>query len=244
MSREVVEILKNGGQFGDVMELVAGSRGRKVFEDGDPDAGIWTVGTVMGLINDIPPAVRAGEPHGPRPRSSSPAVWPGWSPRMPGCHLTQTQSARLSAGGHFSLGWLVDEPIHDARALGPGSLLPELRQRRRIAQRCHPPRARRRDTGASKSTLTSALVSSIHMSLNLSVTIKGIFESRFGVWWQFLPASNSPSPAVAPSRRNQTVRSRTPPTRSRTESLCEMTPQSEIRESMSYRPPLALGRHG
>ena len=27
---------------------------RKVFEDGDPDAGIWTVGTVMGLINDIP----------------------------------------------------------------------------------------------------------------------------------------------------------------------------------------------
>jgi NAD(P)H-dependent flavin oxidoreductase YrpB (nitropropane dioxygenase family) len=54
VSREVVEILKNGGQFGDVMELVAGSRGRKVFEDGDPDAGIWTVGTVMGLIHDIP----------------------------------------------------------------------------------------------------------------------------------------------------------------------------------------------
>ena len=54
VSREVVEILNNGGQFGDVMELVAGSRGRKVFEDGDPDAGIWTVGTVMGLIHDIP----------------------------------------------------------------------------------------------------------------------------------------------------------------------------------------------
>ena len=54
VSREVVEILKGGGQFGDVMELVAGSRGRKVFEDGDPDAGIWTVGTVMGLIHDIP----------------------------------------------------------------------------------------------------------------------------------------------------------------------------------------------
>ena len=54
VSREVVEILKGGGQFGDVMELVAGARGRKVFEDGDPDAGIWTVGTVMGLIDDIP----------------------------------------------------------------------------------------------------------------------------------------------------------------------------------------------
>ena len=54
MSREVVEILKGGGQFGDVQELVAGSRGRKVFDDGDLDAGIWTVGTVMGLIHDIP----------------------------------------------------------------------------------------------------------------------------------------------------------------------------------------------
>jgi len=36
------------------MELVAGSRGRRVFDEGDPDAGIWTVGTVMGLIHDIP----------------------------------------------------------------------------------------------------------------------------------------------------------------------------------------------
>jgi NAD(P)H-dependent flavin oxidoreductase YrpB (nitropropane dioxygenase family) len=54
VSREVVEILNKGGQFPDVMELVAGSRGRKVFEDGDPDAGVWTVGTVMGLIHDIP----------------------------------------------------------------------------------------------------------------------------------------------------------------------------------------------
>ncbi|MCB1291347.1 nitronate monooxygenase family protein [Mycolicibacterium sp.] len=54
VSREVVEILANGGQFGDVMELVAGSRGRRVFEEGDPDAGIWTAGTVMGLIHDIP----------------------------------------------------------------------------------------------------------------------------------------------------------------------------------------------
>ena len=54
VSREVVEILDGGGQFRDVRELVAGVRGRKVFEHGDLDAGIWTVGTVMGLINDIP----------------------------------------------------------------------------------------------------------------------------------------------------------------------------------------------
>ena len=54
MSREVVEILKGGGQFEDVKDLVAGVRGRRVFDEGDVDAGIWTVGTVMGLIDDIP----------------------------------------------------------------------------------------------------------------------------------------------------------------------------------------------
>jgi nitronate monooxygenase len=54
VSREVVEILKQGGQFEDIKDLVAGVRGRRVFDDGDLDAGIWTVGTVMGLIDDIP----------------------------------------------------------------------------------------------------------------------------------------------------------------------------------------------
>ena len=54
VSREVVEILNNGGQFGDVKDLVSGIRGRRVFDEGDLDAGIWSVGTAMGLINDIP----------------------------------------------------------------------------------------------------------------------------------------------------------------------------------------------
>jgi NADH:quinone reductase (non-electrogenic) len=31
-----------------------GSRGVKVYEIGDLDAGIWSVGTAMGLIDDIP----------------------------------------------------------------------------------------------------------------------------------------------------------------------------------------------
>ncbi|QZS52607.1 NAD(P)H-dependent flavin oxidoreductase [Rhodococcus opacus] len=56
VSREVVDILDRGGQFPDVQELVAGARGRKVYELGDPDAGIWTVGMVQGLIEDIPTA--------------------------------------------------------------------------------------------------------------------------------------------------------------------------------------------
>jgi nitronate monooxygenase len=54
VSREVVEILDKGGQFEDVKDLVAGKRGVKVYEIGDLDAGIWSVGTVMGLIDDIP----------------------------------------------------------------------------------------------------------------------------------------------------------------------------------------------
>ena len=54
VSREVVEILNRGGEFADVKDLVAGVRGRRVFDDGDLEAGIWTVGTVQGLIHDIP----------------------------------------------------------------------------------------------------------------------------------------------------------------------------------------------
>jgi nitronate monooxygenase len=54
VAREVVEILKQGGQFEDVEDLAAGVRGRRVFDEGDLDAGISTVGTVMGLIDDIP----------------------------------------------------------------------------------------------------------------------------------------------------------------------------------------------
>ncbi|MBN9758217.1 Enoyl-[acyl-carrier-protein] reductase [FMN] [Pseudonocardia sp. Ae406_Ps2] len=54
VSTEVVRILDDGGSFDDVRDLVAGTRGRRVFEEGDPDAGIWTVGQCQGLIHDIP----------------------------------------------------------------------------------------------------------------------------------------------------------------------------------------------
>jgi nitronate monooxygenase len=54
VSREVIEILDRGGQFEDIRDLVAGVRGRTVFEHGDLEAGVWTVGTAMGLIDDIP----------------------------------------------------------------------------------------------------------------------------------------------------------------------------------------------
>jgi nitronate monooxygenase len=54
VSKEVVSILNDGGQFEDVRDLVAGVRGRKVLEAGDLDLGIWTAGLVQGLIHDIP----------------------------------------------------------------------------------------------------------------------------------------------------------------------------------------------
>ncbi len=55
VSAQVVDIEKRGNaQFEDIKDLVAGVRGRKVFEDGDTDFGIWTAGLVQGIIDDIP----------------------------------------------------------------------------------------------------------------------------------------------------------------------------------------------
>lgn len=56
VSREVVRILDDGGDFPAVRELVAGARGRRVYETGDVEAGIWSVGMVQGLIHDVPAA--------------------------------------------------------------------------------------------------------------------------------------------------------------------------------------------
>lgn len=55
VSDEVVAIERRGGaKFEDVKDLVAGARGRVVYEQGDPDYGIWSAGMVQGLIHDIP----------------------------------------------------------------------------------------------------------------------------------------------------------------------------------------------
>lgn len=55
VSDEVVAIERRGGaKFEDVKDLVAGARGKVVYEQGDPDYGIWSAGMVQGLIHDIP----------------------------------------------------------------------------------------------------------------------------------------------------------------------------------------------
>ncbi len=55
ISQEVLAIEKKGGAtIDDVRHLVAGQRGRAVYEEGDPDFGIWSAGMIQGLIHDIP----------------------------------------------------------------------------------------------------------------------------------------------------------------------------------------------
>ena len=55
VAEEVVEIEnKPDAKFEDIAPLVAGERGRRVFDDGDLEAGIWSAGMVTGLIHDIP----------------------------------------------------------------------------------------------------------------------------------------------------------------------------------------------
>ena len=55
VAMEVVEIERRGNaKFDDVKHLVSGARGRKVYELGDPDYGIWSAGIAVGLIKDIP----------------------------------------------------------------------------------------------------------------------------------------------------------------------------------------------
>ncbi|HEX7761046.1 MAG TPA: nitronate monooxygenase family protein [Caulobacteraceae bacterium] len=54
ISTKVVEMEREGAKFEDVRELVAGTRGKVVYETGDPDHGIWSAGQVQGLIHDVP----------------------------------------------------------------------------------------------------------------------------------------------------------------------------------------------
>jgi NAD(P)H-dependent flavin oxidoreductase YrpB (nitropropane dioxygenase family) len=43
-----------GAKFEDLRDLVSGARGKVVYENGDPDHGIWSAGIVLGLIKDVP----------------------------------------------------------------------------------------------------------------------------------------------------------------------------------------------
>lgn len=49
-----IEALDGSTDFNDLAALVAGVKGRQVWERGDIEFGIWTAGQVLGLIVDIP----------------------------------------------------------------------------------------------------------------------------------------------------------------------------------------------
>lgn len=56
VAEKVLDMERRAGEtrFADIAPLVSGEKGRKVFTEGDLEAGIWGVGMVMGLIHDIP----------------------------------------------------------------------------------------------------------------------------------------------------------------------------------------------
>lgn len=49
-----IENSKLEPQFQEVAHLMSGARGRGVYETGDIDAGVWSVGLAAGLIKSIP----------------------------------------------------------------------------------------------------------------------------------------------------------------------------------------------
>lgn len=54
VSREVAELEREGAGIDKIGPLVTGAKGKGVYETGDVESGIWTVGLVQGLIKDIP----------------------------------------------------------------------------------------------------------------------------------------------------------------------------------------------
>lgn len=56
IAEQVLEIEARPGatDFADIQPLVAGAKGRELFDSGELDKGIWSAGMVVGLIDDIP----------------------------------------------------------------------------------------------------------------------------------------------------------------------------------------------
>ena len=54
LALSVLEMEKSGATIAEIGPKVAGVKGRGVYEGGDVEGGIWTVGQVQGLIHDIP----------------------------------------------------------------------------------------------------------------------------------------------------------------------------------------------
>lgn len=54
VAKKAIEMEHEGKTIQEIGPIVAGAKGRVVYETGDMEHGIWSAGTVMGLIKDIP----------------------------------------------------------------------------------------------------------------------------------------------------------------------------------------------
>jgi nitronate monooxygenase len=54
VAKQAIAMEREGKGIDEIGPVVAGSRGRAVYETGDLEHGIWSAGTSMGLIHDIP----------------------------------------------------------------------------------------------------------------------------------------------------------------------------------------------
>ncbi len=54
VAKKAIEMEHEGKTIQEIGPIVAGTRGKVVYETGDLEHGIWSAGTVMGLIKDIP----------------------------------------------------------------------------------------------------------------------------------------------------------------------------------------------
>jgi nitronate monooxygenase len=61
MAEEVLRLEGQGAGIEAIGPLVSGKRGERVWAEGDPEAGIWTAGLVVGLIRDVPPVAQLVE---------------------------------------------------------------------------------------------------------------------------------------------------------------------------------------
>jgi nitronate monooxygenase len=54
VAKKAIEMEHEGKTIAEIGPLVSGQRGKVVYETGDLEHGIWSAGTCMGLIHDIP----------------------------------------------------------------------------------------------------------------------------------------------------------------------------------------------
>ena len=54
VARKAIAMERDGETIETIGPVVSGGRGRTVYETGDLEAGIWSAGTSMGLIDDAP----------------------------------------------------------------------------------------------------------------------------------------------------------------------------------------------